>query len=121
MELSPKYSRQAANLWSTLLSQQGMEKRDQLWSHPDMIPTLQDLTDPENFVANSGKEPEKDQVDQDLDSLLSGTLGWAQGLTPEVDSQGDQMMGNPHPHDLSEDGKTPPGDTAPDSSTTDQS
>lgn len=121
MELSPKYSRQAANLWSALLSEQGMQKRDQLWSHPDMIPTLQDLTDPENFVAESSKEPEKDQVDQDLDSLLSGTLGWAQGLTPEVDSQGDQMMGNPHPHDHSEDGETPPEDSAPDSPSSDES
>ncbi|PMB91107.1 hydrolase [Varibaculum cambriense] len=93
MELRPKYSRQAASLWSLLLNEQGMQQRDQVWSHPDMIPTLQDLTDPENFVARSGKEPEKDQVDQDLDSLLSGTLGWAQGLTPEVDSQGDQLVG----------------------------
>lgn len=94
MELSPKYSRQAASLWSLLLAERGMQKRDQLWSHPDMIPTLQDLTDPEQFVAQSGKEPEKDQVDQDLDSLLAGTLGWAQGLSPEVDSQGDQLVGN---------------------------
>ncbi len=94
MELSPKYSRQAASLWSLLLSERGMHQRDQLWSHPDMIPTLQDLTDPENFVTQSGKEPEKDQVDQDLDSLLSGTLGWAQGLTPEIDSQGDRLVGS---------------------------
>ena len=98
-----------------------MEKRDRLWSHPDMIPTLQDLTDPENFVANSGKEPEKDQVDQDLDSLLSGTLGWAQGLTPEVDSQGDQLMGNPHSRNQDDGGKTPPEDASPDSPPSDGS
>ena len=47
-------------------------------------------------MSQSGEEPEKDQVDQDLDSLLSGTLGWAQGLTPEVDSQGDQLVGSNH-------------------------
>ena len=94
MELRPKYSRQAANLWALLLTQRGMKERDQLWSHPDMIPTLEDLTDPESFVNESDKEPEKDQVDQDLDSLLSGTLGWAKGLTPQVDSQGDQLMGS---------------------------
>ena len=96
MELRPKYSRQAASLWSRLLNEQGMRQRDQVWSHPDMIPTLQDLTDPESFMSQSGEEPEKDQVDQDLDSLLSGTLGWAQGLTPEVDSQGDQLVGGNH-------------------------
>lgn len=90
MDLSPKYSRQAANLWMLLYQEEGIEGRDRLWSHPDLMPRLNALNAPQEFIAQR-KQPQTDQIDQELDSLLSGTLGWAKGLDPKQDSEGDLL------------------------------
>ncbi|MGH3874078.1 MAG: zinc-dependent metalloprotease [Pseudonocardiaceae bacterium] len=50
LELRPRKLRAAAQLWRQLTDQQGIERRDTLWSHPDLLPTAEDLDDPARFV-----------------------------------------------------------------------
>jgi hypothetical protein len=42
--------REAAVLWSGLTTARGIEGRDALWGHPDLLPTAADLEDPDAFV-----------------------------------------------------------------------
>ena len=55
LELRPRRLREAATLWRTLREQRGPEGRDELWRHPDLLPSADDLDDPEGFVRRSGE------------------------------------------------------------------
>jgi putative hydrolase len=50
LELRPRRLREAATLWRTLRERRGAEGRDELWRHPDLLPSGDDLDDPEGFV-----------------------------------------------------------------------
>ena len=50
LELRPRRLRDAARLWTLLAEARGSEGRDALWAHPDLLPTAEDLSDPESFV-----------------------------------------------------------------------
>ena len=58
LELRPRRLREAATLWRTLREQRGPEGRDELWRHPDLLPSADDLDDPEGFVRRSGETGE---------------------------------------------------------------
>jgi putative hydrolase len=60
LELRPRRLREAATLWRTLREQRGPEGRDELWRHPDLLPSADDLDDPEGFVRRSGETGELD-------------------------------------------------------------
>jgi hypothetical protein len=42
--------REAAALWSGLAESRGTDGRDALWAHPDLLPTAEDLENPEAFL-----------------------------------------------------------------------
>ncbi len=50
LELRPRRLRAAAELWEAVGESRGMEGRDALWAHPDLLPSLSDLDDPKAFV-----------------------------------------------------------------------
>jgi putative hydrolase len=50
LELRPRRLRDAARLWASLADARGIEGRDALWSHPDLLPTPADMDDPDAFV-----------------------------------------------------------------------
>ena len=77
LELRPRRLRDAAELWHRLSEARGIEGRDAIWAHPDLLPTADDLDDPQAFVA--GKE-------LDISSLLDGSLGEAPPEEPPADS-----------------------------------
>ena len=60
LELRPRRLREAATLWRTLRERRGAEGRDELWRHPDLLPSADDLDDPEGFVRRSGETGELD-------------------------------------------------------------
>jgi putative hydrolase len=77
LELRPRRLREAAAMWKAVTDAAGGETRDHLWSHPDLLPTAEDLDNPANLVARlgalaSGEEPQLDAVDQALEDLLRG-------------------------------------------------
>lgn len=50
LELRPRRLREAAGLWTRLGDARGTEGRDSVWAHPDLMPTADDLDDPQAFV-----------------------------------------------------------------------
>jgi len=68
LDLQPKRSREAAEFWRSVSSAVGAEKRDQLWDHPDLLPTSEDIDDAAGFVQRIQKGT--DQLDRDLRDLL---------------------------------------------------
>ncbi|MHC5908435.1 zinc-dependent metalloprotease [Streptomyces sp. S6] len=64
LELRPRRLRDASRLWASLTDARGVDGRDALWAHPDMLPTATDLDDPDGFV-------HREQLDfSELDKLL---------------------------------------------------
>jgi putative hydrolase len=52
LELRPRALREAAALWRQLREERGIEGRDALWAHPDLLPTAEDLADPSAFLSS---------------------------------------------------------------------
>ncbi|GAA1998911.1 zinc-dependent metalloprotease [Nakamurella flavida] len=50
LEMRPRRLRAAADLWRELGVSRGVEGRDALWSHPDLLPSSADLDDPRGFI-----------------------------------------------------------------------
>lgn len=52
LEMRPRALREAAALWRQLREERGIEGRDALWAHPDLLPVAEDLADPAAFLAS---------------------------------------------------------------------
>ncbi len=71
LELRPRRLRDASRLWASLADARGVDGRDALWQHPDMLPTAADLDDPDGFVHRGSGEGLEGGFDFDaLDKLL---------------------------------------------------
>ncbi|MFF8641850.1 zinc-dependent metalloprotease [Streptomyces sp. NPDC015345] len=69
LELRPRRLRDASRLWASLTDARGVDGRDGLWEHPDMLPTASDLDDPDGFV-------HREQMDfSELDKMLGEAAG----------------------------------------------
>jgi len=77
LEMRPRRLRDAAALWAELERVRGVEGRDAVWEHPDLLPGPADLDDPTAFVSGSAIS------DAELDALVSGELPGA-GEEPEA-------------------------------------
>lgn len=72
LQLRPRRLREAAALWSAVAQARGMEGRDALWAHPDLLPGPSDLDDPQAFVGAGGTDWDAGlaALDKDLDGEL---------------------------------------------------
>ena len=50
LELRPRKMREAAVLWERLTSAVGIDARDAVWNHPDLMPSADDLDEPAGFI-----------------------------------------------------------------------
>ncbi|MBU3687127.1 MAG: zinc-dependent metalloprotease [Mycobacterium sp.] len=50
LELRPRKMREAAVLWERLTAAAGVDARDAVWNHPDLLPTSADLDEPAGFI-----------------------------------------------------------------------
>jgi putative hydrolase len=50
LELRPRRLREAAALWAALAESRGTDGRDAIWGHPDLMPSSDDLDNPEAFA-----------------------------------------------------------------------
>jgi len=50
LEIRPRRLRDAAALWALVADRRGVDGRDALWGHPDLMPSASDLDDPFEFV-----------------------------------------------------------------------
>lgn len=74
LELRPRRLREAAAMWQAVTDAVGAGPRDDLWSHPDIVPTGADIDDPQRLVARlTDTAPALDEVDQAIQDLLDDT------------------------------------------------
>ncbi|WP_197502504.1 zinc-dependent metalloprotease [Mycobacterium scrofulaceum] len=50
LELRPRKMREAAALWERLTEAAGVDARDAIWQHPDLLPAAEDLDEPAGFI-----------------------------------------------------------------------
>jgi putative hydrolase len=50
LELRPRKLREAAVLWGRVTEAAGIDNRDAVWQHPDLLPEAEDLDDPAAFI-----------------------------------------------------------------------
>ncbi len=50
LELRPRRLREASALWRALTTHRGIDGRDALWGHPDLLPSEEDFADPDEFA-----------------------------------------------------------------------
>ncbi len=85
LELRPRRLRDAAALWSRLTEERGVEGRDALWQHPDLLPTAEDLDDPEGFSERRRLIESSDAaVDAALERLLAGDFDDQEPQDPDA-------------------------------------
>lgn len=71
LELRPRRLREAATMWQMITDAVGSEERDHLWTHPDLVPSSEDIDDPEALVARLQQgPPAPDAMDEALEELL---------------------------------------------------
>jgi putative hydrolase len=72
LELRPRKLREAAALWGRLTEAAGMDARDAVWQHPDLLPGAEDLDDPAAFIDRiiGGDTSGIDQAISDLEAEL---------------------------------------------------
>ena len=106
LELRPRRLREAAEIWRRLTDVRGSQGRDELWAHPDLMPTAEDFDDPEGFVAGrpaldmsalaeemSALDKEIDEVEGEPDTGPSGS-----GEKPDDPDPGDPPPAGLAPH-----------------------
>ena len=72
LELRPRRLREAAAMWQKVTDAVGADARDALWSHPDVVPTGDDITDPSALLTRlTGGFTGLDDVDQAIEDLLN--------------------------------------------------
>lgn len=101
LELRPRRLRDAATLWGSLRSRQGIEGRDGVWMSPALLPTAADLDDPLGF--REGSELPTNLGETDFDAELRRLLGGHEADGPQdgAGEGGDSTddSGGDGPHD----------------------
>ncbi|NLA66044.1 MAG: zinc-dependent metalloprotease [Leucobacter sp.] len=94
LELRPRRMREAAAAWRLVAERGGVSRRDQLWAHPDLLPTSEELDHPARLLERLGLAGETpvsaptDDLDRALADLLEGRLPTLDDEQPEA--EGDQ-------------------------------
>jgi putative hydrolase len=71
LELRPRKLREASAMWNEITDKVGIQKRDAIWSHPDLLPTDADIQDQTALIAKLSNSAPEDDMDQALRDLLS--------------------------------------------------
>jgi putative hydrolase len=76
LELRPRRLREAAAFWQAITDAVGATRRDELWAHPDLLPSSDDIDDPQRVIERlTGQSAEPDDVDRALSDLLADDSG----------------------------------------------
>jgi putative hydrolase len=69
LEIRPRLQREAMAMWQKIAEQVGTIARDDIWKHPDLLPTAEDVQDPSGLLRRLAGG------DDDFDSELNKLLG----------------------------------------------
>ena len=71
LELRPRRLREASELWRKVTEAAGIERRDAIWDHPDLLPTPADIDAADAYAARvAGSTGDEDDLDRELRDLL---------------------------------------------------
>ncbi|MGH3854107.1 MAG: zinc-dependent metalloprotease [Pseudonocardiaceae bacterium] len=87
LELRPRKLRAATELWRSLTEQHGVEGRDALWNHPDLLPCAEELDDPAAFLDRAARHAT--DLDDPIAALERTAADAPREQTPPDDSGGD--------------------------------
>jgi putative hydrolase len=92
LELRPRKMREAAALWERLTQAAGVDARDAIWQHPDLLPSADDLDEPAGFIdrviggdtsgIDEAFEKLEAKLEREGDSYDSGDTGDTAGSGP---------------------------------------
>lgn len=74
LHIQPRRLREATAFWQMALTKRGIDGRDALWAHPDLLPQPDDLENPEGFFGSQSSS-----VADELDAFLSELLDQPEG------------------------------------------
>lgn len=90
LELRPRRMREAASLWRLVAERGGIERRDALWAHPDLLPTAEEMDHPARLLERLGLDgatpaaAPTDDFDRALAELLdAGEAGDENGASQD--------------------------------------
>ncbi|MDE0572569.1 zinc-dependent metalloprotease [Demequina sp. B12] len=90
LELRPRRMREATALWRELTIRAGQDERDRVWSHPDILPTGDDLQTASAWIDRWLAGPDaEDEVDRELEALLNAAAGQSSEDDAPERSEGD--------------------------------
>jgi putative hydrolase len=72
LTVRPKLLREAQAFWSELRASRGVSGRDEIWRHPDAMPTAADLSNPSTYLTHLETPSVEDPWDIELRRLLDG-------------------------------------------------
>jgi putative hydrolase len=68
LEIKPRLQREAMAMWQLVESELGSQVRDSLWAHPDLLPTIEEIQNPEFLIQRL--KGSGDSFDDELNKLL---------------------------------------------------
>jgi putative hydrolase len=83
LELRPRRLRAAASLWRLLGDRHGIQARDGVWAHPDLVPTAEDLDEPMDFADRLGNPGIDDDPIAEIERTAAPTDPEDPGDTPD--------------------------------------
>jgi len=96
LELRPRRLREAAAMWRLVAERGDAQQRDALWSHPDLLPSADEIDHPARLLERVGlagfeaAASEPDAFDQELAQLLNGDLPPSDHDAPPTEEGGSE-------------------------------
>src|SRR5699024_8629081 len=98
LELRPRRAPDAATPRAVVAQEPGQQSRDELWSHPDLFPTAEDLDSPPAFLPRrAASAAEETQTDAARTALLEGTAGTETPSAHEVGAPDEETGSSEEP------------------------
>lgn len=80
LKLRPRRMREATKLWEKITRECGIDKRDSLWSHPDLLPTLPEANEnAKEDDSESNRENSSESASANNSETLDTSLGTSLG------------------------------------------
>ena len=90
LHLRPRRMREATQLWEKLTRERGIEERDNLWSHPDLLPTLpedaNEVTKAKDSSENAAEIAAEDAVEVAAEDIAAAADSFTKNTTENSES-----------------------------------
>jgi putative hydrolase len=99
LELRPRKLRAASELWKLLGEERGIEGRDAVWAHPDLLPDTDDLDDPAGFVHRRETDDPIAELEKQFAAEAAEAAEQEKPENPDASDASDASEGEPGERD----------------------